>query len=252
MSDINIGSRAQVIASDVNKLIRIVSSYNPEVTFADQLKSYLTEVGYASMFPNFQNLRIGNVHPFALTLLQDVLGQKIKTDVFPSITVADSTDSVINQTLNMDTEDILLTKKAWNDLKEARATKKIHISDENVDRIDAVIDTADIYGIKYQHMEQHSFDFNIWADNKDVASFLFDVVKQFLISNITDLKEEGISLQGEMQGRRSGDINVEFGKLLYGANVTVTAMSVITSLKLNLAVNFMQTFNVDSPNTGGE
>ena len=142
---IEIGGKAQIVASEENKLIRIVSSYNPEIILVDSLKTYLTEVGYASMFPNFQNIRIGNVHPFALTLLQDVLGQKVKTDVFPSITVADSTDNVVNQTLNMNVEDVQLTQKTWNDLKEARDQKLLHLSDENVTRVDAAIANGPVY-----------------------------------------------------------------------------------------------------------
>ncbi len=244
---IDVRSNATVVQSPANRPIRIVSSDNPEVILVDYLKEYLEEVGYASMFPNFQNLRIGNVHPFALTLLQEVMGQKIQTDVFPSITVADSTDSSINQTLNLDMIDVKIDKLAWGDLMEARTAKKIHIADENVIRIEAVLDSQDVYGTKFTQYENHTFDFNIWGENKDVVSFLFDVVKQFLVSNINQFKEDGITMQGEITGRRSGDINVEFSKLLYGANISVQAMSKTTSLVIQLPVDFISVINVAIP-----
>jgi hypothetical protein len=93
-----------------------------------------------------------------------------------------------------------------------------------------------INGVKHMFRANHNIDINIWGDNKDMVSLIFDLIKHFVISSIDTLHELGIDVNGSLSGRRSGDVNVEFGKLLYGANVTIPTVIQTTSMVVDLPI----------------
>lgn len=220
MSSIYKTSRAQIQTTTGNRPIRIVEYENPEEILAKALKDYFLEIGFSASYPNFGDIRISSVHPFALLLFADVMGQKLNTNVFPSITISDSTDNEAFHELALGEERIVMDGADIAKIKGYVDTGQVFISDEAMTRLEnAIANGGKVVGVKKQYRATHSFDFNIWTENKDVTSFIYDLVKQCLIMKITDLHNLGIDFQGDMSGRRSGDINLEFGKLLYGANV---------------------------------
>jgi len=91
MNQIYKSVRAVIRAADANqRFVYVLDSANPEILLAKVLRDFLATMGYSDIFPNFDNIRVGTIHPFAILLAQEVLDQPKKTNIFPSITIADS------------------------------------------------------------------------------------------------------------------------------------------------------------------
>ena len=60
-------SRAEVRDASANaRYVYALDSENPEIVLASTLRDFLQTIGYSNLFPNFDNIRIGTVHPFAI------------------------------------------------------------------------------------------------------------------------------------------------------------------------------------------
>lgn len=229
-------SNAYIQKSSQLRTIRVLDFENPEVVLANKLRQFIIEVGYAEIMPHFQNLRIHTVHPFAMLLYQSSIGEQLSMDMFPSITVADSTDSQTSQTLSFEESDFPLREPDVAHIRSLKEQQKVWIGDTNISRLEsAVADGSEVMAKSYRFQETHQIDFNIWTENKDVTSFLFDLVKAFIYQYRNHLyTENSIALHGGVQGRRSGDINVDFERLLYGSNVTVTADIAYSTIEIDI------------------
>ncbi len=217
-------SRATVRPANVNqRYIYIMESENPELPLSRALKSFLETVGYSSIFPNFNRVRVGTVHPFAILLAQEVLGDNQNVNVFPSITIADTNLNVDAEVLADDFRAEVLSPAEVATLDGYRQAGKVFVSDTGWQMVqDAVNEAGSVVGIVKRYHTSHSLDFNIWSENKEITSFLFDMVCHFVTQERTNVhNNEGLDL-AQISGRRSGDINLDFGKLLYGANVSVS------------------------------
>jgi hypothetical protein len=243
-------SRSYIKSSDPSvNLVYVVDSYNPEQTLAEKLNEYLNKLGYSSIFPNFSSIRVGTIHPFALLLAQEVFSQSKKTDVFPSITVSDSSSEDDSQTLGESFEEIVIGAEGFAELDGYRQAGVIYASDDGWSKLKTKIGSDGfIVAHKWRYYSQHSFDFNIWSDNKAVTSFLFDMVRQFISSARRELhiaNEYAIDL-GNASGRRSGDINLDFGSLLYGANYTVQASTNHATMVFDISETKIASVNTQS------
>ncbi|GAF89051.1 unnamed protein product, partial [marine sediment metagenome] len=217
MSTKYVASSAEIVASTANRLIRIIDSENPEIVFSKLLRNYFVEIGFSTAYPNFGNLNIGSVHPFIILLFADVLGEAHDLNVFPSITIADSSQQESNLTLARDISYLVLTGADVQVLKNYRDRGKMFISDVGMTALEtATADGGTIVGQQVIATDLHTFDFNIWSANKDITSLIFDMVDSFLTSEIGSLHNSGLDVQSK-GGRRTGDVNLEFGKILYGA-----------------------------------
>lgn len=240
------GSEAQIIQAEGVRTIRVVEYQNPETVLAENLRGYLIELGYSSLYPNFQRINIGNVHPFVYLLFQSIMEQNLEMDVFPSITVADSTASQSNQILAQNEEYVSLDRAYVDRLKSKKMEKILYVSDENLAKLyTATENGGTIRGRLTQIFETHSFDFNIWSENKEVTSFLFDLVKAWLVAKLKDLHQLGFHFEGDISGGRSGDVNMDFGKILYGANVRAGATVPLTTMDIDTPWGTIETINVD-------
>jgi hypothetical protein len=220
---------------------------NPEIIIPRMLQDYFQEVGFSSLYPNFKTLRIGAVHPFALLLFQESLGQQLDISVFPSITVADSSDTEVFSELGRGYENYMVDSEQLTAMLGQAEAGNLIISDDNISRIKTIIAAGgSISGTKTSYRSQHSVDLNIWSDNKDITSIVYDFVKHFIIGNIQRLHNEvGLDIQNPISGRRSGDINVEFGHILYGANITLSLTIDTASMILDVPVQEVVTILED-------
>ena len=229
-------SSAYVIKSAENSIIRVLEYLNPEVFWPQLLRAYFLEVGWSSMYPNFSTLRIGAVHPFALLLFQDVMGQKLDLSIFPAITITDSNDSEVYDTLGRNVSMNMYDGADIAKIKAGKTSKQFLISDENMTKLEtAVTGDEKIAGKRTSFRANHTVDLTIWSDNKDLTSILYDAVKQFILASMSLLHKSGFDIQNPVSGRRSGDINVEFGKLLYGASVTVPTVIDISTMEFDVS-----------------
>lgn len=216
-------SRSIVRSANANqRFVYVLDSENPEIRLAQELRDFLQTVGYSSIFPNFDNIRVGTIHPFALLLAQDVLGQSQNVNVFPSITIGDGNLSEDAQVLADDYRQEVFTQAEISTLDGFRQASEVFVSDDGWAKIQERVGVAgEIIGIVRRYHTQHSIDFNLWSENKEVTSFLFDMVCHFVSQKRIDIHNAGLDMSG-ITGRRSGDINLDFGMLLYGANVSVS------------------------------
>lgn len=206
------------------RFVYVLDSENPESSLADSLSAYMETLGFSAMFPNFDKLRVGTIHPFAILLAQDVLDQPQSSNLFPSVTVADTTMDEDAEMLADDYEALVFYPADIAALDGFRIAKKVYVSDAGWTKIQETVASAGhVIGIKKRYHTQHTLDLNIWTENKDVTSFLFDMVCHYITQERINVHNDiGIDM-GRISGRRSGDINLDFGMLLYGANVRVQA-----------------------------
>lgn len=225
MSKIYKTVRAQITpAVATQRFIYVLDSENPEVLLVSALRDFLETVGYSEIFPNFDNIRIGTIHPFAILLAQEVLNKPQKSNVFPSVTIADSSINEDAEMLGDDYAVFAFTEENVAVLDGYRQAGAVFVSDTGWAKIqERIAAVGEIIGIRRRYHTSHNLDFNIWAENKDITSFLFDMVSHFVTQARVDVhNNQGIDMGG-INGRRSGDINLDFGMLLYGANLRVQA-----------------------------
>jgi len=218
-------TRAVITPADANqRFIYVLDSGNPETSLAKQLSGFLETMGYSSIFPNFDKIRVGTIHPFAILLAQEVLSQKKNVNIFPSVTIADSSTTEDAPVLADDLYAFPFTAEDVAKLDGYRQAGEVFVSDEGWTKIQArIASIGEIIGIRRRYHTAHVMDFNIWTENKDITSFLFDMTCHFVTQKRVDIHNQtGVDLGG-ISGRRSGDINLDFGMLLYGSNVRVDA-----------------------------
>jgi hypothetical protein len=216
--------RAEVIPADANqRYIYVLDSENPEATLAKELRNFLKTVGYSDIFPNFDNIKVGTIHPFAILIAQEVLGQSQNVNQFPSITIADTQVSEDAEMLADDYSAHAFSQEEIAVLDGYRQGGEVFASDSGWAKIETKVATGEIIGIIRRYHTAHTLDFNLWTENKDITSFLFDMICHFVTQERANIHEtQGIDM-AQISGRRSGDINLDFGMLLYGANVSVSA-----------------------------
>lgn len=219
-------SRSNVIVSSANqRYIYMVEAENPELKIADYLRNFLVTLGYSEIYPNFDNIRIGTIHPFAILLAQEVTGTGTvdSNDVFPSVTVADSNIDEDAEVISNNYGEAVLDAEKIEWLNGLRQAKELFVSDDGWTSIkNALTSKGYVIGIEKQYHTSHMIDFNIWTENKEVTSFLFDTVCHFITQKRNDIHNELGYDFAKLGGRRSGDINLDYGRILYGANVSLS------------------------------
>lgn len=225
-----LGLTARVLQPSVNEGIVFSQVVDVEAILCAQLRTHFGKIGFAEVYPNFGEVRISPVHPFALVLLADILGKEHQTNLFPSITITDTADTESVVFLDHESQDIVVTPDVVASLKVATQRKEIVTALSNFTKLNAFLATGAFpMGRQRTSKAQHTLDFNIWTDNKTVTNTLYDLVKGFILNEGAALRDSGVDLIGNISGRKSGDINLELGKILYGANITV-ACQVDTSV----------------------
>jgi len=239
-------SRSYIIPAEANqRLIYVLDSQNPETILAKILRTFFEEMGYSEIYPNFNSLRIGTVHPFAILLAQEVLEQPKSTNLFPSITVADSNASEDTQTLSDGYAPLVFYPEDIANLDGYRQAKEVFVSDTGWQKIkDTVAANGHVIGIKRTYTTRNTMDFNIWSDNKDITSFLFDMVCHFLIQKKADIHNTQDIDIGTVSGRRTGDINLDFGMLLYGGNAQTSILMDHTAVLFDTSIKSISEIDV--------
>jgi len=219
-------SNAMVAPQAANYPVWILEAINPEDYIVTMLQRFMQEIEFSAAYPKFGNVRIGSVHPFAMLLFQEVLGQNFDMSVFPSITVADNSESETALTLGRDRVQFMLTQSDVAELVGQRIVKvdnvnvgSLFISDTGLARMQAAVLTNDLMAEQAFYSSQHTVNVNIWADNRDVTNAIYDMVIEFLNFSRAELHQAGIDIVEGISGNRTGDINMDFGTLLYGSNI---------------------------------
>ncbi len=247
MAELYKTSRAVVVpqsAQSENVPFIILQYINPEIVFTKMLRDYFPKVDFATLYSKFGNVRIGTVHPFAMLLFQEAMNQKLNTNIFPSITISDSSDTETEDELARGLDEHILVEATVVSLEGYKEAGNLICSDQNMTRLkSAVQDGGKVYARQSTFRATHNVDFNIWSDNKDITALLYDFIKLFIISHIDILHTSGLDCNGTISGRRSGDISIEFGKLLHGANVVVPCTIQESVMLIDLTAEIIGSIN---------
>ena len=209
-------------------------------------------------YPKFI-LKVGTGHPFAALLFQSIVAPNAEpkfSDLFPSITIADSFGTEVQEQLGRGYQDGALPP---SEIQSFLDNESVVVSEEKLNSIlaerDRLNNRRDIAFKKWTLSSQRNLDFNIWGENHDMVSIIYDMVEVFAVSILSSTESvpfsEDYILHGSISGRRSGDINVEFGKQLYGANVTAPVLVQRDIIELDVDVPYpvgIQRGNPGNPN----
>lgn len=228
-------SNAWIVPPAAKRPVWLVEAGNPEVVLVRLLREFFLETDFAGMYDgNFGNVRVDVIHPFAMLLFQDIQGQKFNLDVFPSVTISDTVENEDFVTIGREFERIVLDAQSVEELIGHANNGQIIASTAALTRLRAAVATGELVADKGSYTGTHRIDFNIWGDNRDVVSDIYDMIKLCINTQRGYLHEQGISIVGNLDGRRAGDINVEFGMLLFGGNITVPCVVTGGAMKVSM------------------
>ena len=220
-------------------MIRLFEHRSLEKEIISPLREFIESVGISEKYANFfkepsssfedddderATIRVSTAHPFAVLLFQSQVQNREThdfTNLFPAITVVDSYGTETDEELGRGFEEGVLSTDEFATIlsKEDIVTHGLQL--DEVESL-PVTTPRKVPFRKWTITSQRNVDFNIWGENHDLVSIIYDMVESFAVTLISVQEEtEDYILSGSITGRRSGDINVEFGKVLYGANVTV-------------------------------
>jgi len=239
-------SNATIVRPSATHPIYATEYANPEEIMPAVIRDYLIGSGFNSMYPNFANVRVGATHPFAVLLYQEITNTKLDLDVFPSITVNDSDDSESDQFLSSNLQQAMFGVNEIAAIAGRAGSGALLISSSNLAALQtAVASGSTIATSKLTIISGHTIDINIWADNKKVTRVLYDLVKHAIKENMDSLRTSGIDITGPVGGRPSGDVNLDFGSMLFGANVTVQATIITDHYTFDLPVGTITTIDTN-------
>ncbi len=202
-----------------------VITYAPDVEsiLVKELRTYiLTEIRWGDIYENYQNIRISPIHPFAYLMDQAVNGTKVPVDLFPSITVIEDTSS---KTISLG----ILKKNAkitQAELDHIVANPDLYIiSDTDFQALQTLITQKGYhYAEGCETTRNGNLSIEVWADNDELKSKIIDLVEAFFmgIKRYEINEQYNVKIQEEtMQVNRSGNYNVDFGKLLFGGMIGI-------------------------------
>lgn len=238
---LNTSQISSVVTPSSSPPISIFQYTNPEIVLPPLILEYLNKLDFNNIMPNFKRVRVSAEHPFITFLYNDQAGAKYDFNVLPSITVTDSQDEETMDTLGIGYEPQTVDSKYVSQLSSQIFNPSTNdgylvVSQDNMTRLqNAVANNLIVGGTKHFYTARHTVELNIWADNKNATSILYSAVESFLMSYIDRMIEESINFQS-ISGHRSGDINLDYGRILFGSNITFSCFirEVVVEVDLNI------------------
>lgn len=177
-----------------------------------------TLVGIKTKFPNFGTVQVSETHPFAIINVALANGQKEPGNLFPSITVSAVDDAIGAALLNLET-DIVEIDADWLDDQLGNDL----INDSEINTLKAIIATEhrNLFGVMTVDRYEQRLAYATWSEHREVRSYLYTHLRAFIMHN----KDLFLSLGFEnfvLTGTPSGLYNLDFGRILYGAELTLT------------------------------
>jgi len=251
---INLQIGGEIAFSPENEPVVITELLNPEKYVTQYLGEYLKYCGFASQYPNFRSIRIGSAHPLirlAFSMLED---QPVNVELFPSITVVFADESEGAVMLGRNQSSILWSEADFIKVENLRNQGALYISDANLARVHAaLVQSHQIMGIQYLTTWEGMLTLDIWSENRDITLVLYDLVKGFLPLYKDRLSQLGFAI-GAIRGSGAVNVNMEFGKILYGAAVStsISAQGYTCMLQLPLVTIEHVQANLDGQAVEGQ
>lgn len=205
----------------MNRVITVSKDYEQIIT--DMVREYLyKDIKFAEVYPNFGNVRVEMVHPFAYFVDNQVNDAPIPQGLFPSITIVSDNDQK-NPEVDTQTHlsDIKITTAEILDIKENR--KHYIMSDENLAALDQLTQgTSFVWAKGFSQLRRASVVFEIWDLNPKVKNALYDLTMFFLLGTkrfTLNVDYDIVIDEKSISGEKSGNYNYDFGKMLHGGMI---------------------------------
>lgn len=181
------------------------------------------EMGFKKLYnDNFSDMRVSEIHPFAVAIFNLDNGKEVPQNLFPSVTVSRVEESQHQKSPIGNPQFTEVTAELIQEYKDLG--KERIISEEQLKKIEdafSLLEEGDRMNLEtYVDIEKYSIIYTLWTDNFDVKEQVYDAIKHYVRARVqffTDLGMNEISWTGD----RDGLYNMDFGKLLYGATVTM-------------------------------
>lgn len=201
-------------------IYRLSDTSEIDEKIVEMLKTYFfDDIDFKSKYKRFGNLNITKIHPFA-RLLSDMTKNKLR-DVFPAISVALIDDTSNDIVLNRGIDKIEFTSSLLRELDD----QKYSLNRDQVFRaLRKILSTGKkLYATQINRRYVQKIVIEIWSENDIIKDMLYEGVKDFIdfySKTLYDLGVENITVSG----KKDGDYNFDFGTVLFGSMVTITAV----------------------------
>lgn len=202
-----------------------------EDTVVAGLRAYFNdEIKVKQIFPNFGKIRISETHPFAVINSAVINGKKEPVGMFPSVTFAIVDEPVGTQMVNLEAKPVIIDQE-WLDEQD---NNKLINQSQLTDLKTALAATTDqqLLGAIITDRVQSSSVYAMWSENKIVRSFLYNQVRAFILTHrslFLGLDYENWTLSGTPAGL----YNIDYGRILFGAELTQVGQRQITYVTIN-------------------
>ena len=210
-----------------------------EEILVKRLKSWFRSLKWDEIYPNFP-IRIGNEYPWVpyineLTGDVDLPDKDDQTALFPSITVVTESDQKSPMDSNVTSQEGIMDSEEYSQLKTdiSQNPDKYMISPEAITEIDAFFSGGgtgvSFVAIPFRKRDNVQFEI-VTDDQSDIKNRIYDALVAFLTGpgKISLFKELSINiLEHTVSGSRSGEYNVEFGRVLHGCLISFQADYVV-------------------------
>lgn len=212
-------------------MVRFAERDNSKEELISLLMTMLnSHADFSALYPQHGAVQVTTTHPFALlTLTPDAN----KTGIFPCVAIAVPDESEGSDSLALEEAEVQLTTANITALLALPDSKRL-VSTRKLNDLKAAIITAG--GSVTAHRRVTRVRTNItaamWAQHYTVRDSIYQVVRSTIIQHRDELQAEGLS---NMVVSGVGDIyNTDFGMMLYGGEIKVSADNYTVDYKIDL------------------
>jgi len=221
-----------------------------EQAVCDLVDEYLGAIKLNKTFANFQT-RVTLQHPFAYLFTDE--GAKA-ADHFPAVVIATyddgkppEMDGLPPQTQGSELDAVGITEGDIDAILNCGVRNgkplpgvSIAANPESIKALREILKTRDrVFGYSVRTYRQDSIAVDIWAENAQVKNQIYEDLRLFILGNLRavlmdrygdyDLKIDDESVKGQ----RSSAYNIDFGVVLFGANIRFEANYAVEQLLIN-------------------
>lgn len=181
------------------------------------ITGYFSDLRWSALYTNFPSINVSNDHPF-----ERLLDGSEDNTLFPAITIVSNTDGEIPnaskgwETAELDDGDLDgFDNLSW------------HVSDDALsDLRGALAEHKKVYGLSHSTVWRDSVSCEIWTENMQIKNDIYSLLLGYFTGpTIMEFKQAtGVVIPtNTVKGQRSGYYNYDFGRVLYGARISLEA-----------------------------
>lgn len=192
----------------------------------EECKKFLNEVRFAELFPNSPTVQVSSEHPFARLMDRAAgnPGHPYDGSMFPSITIVAGEDSKTDQLASTNrVVPVSLTKAEIEDLSDS---SMVAAPGALAWMTEWTEENGTLYGHQSTSFRSDRISFDIWSESIQLKNELHSLLIAFLTGPKRREIESSHGIRifdRTIHGQRSGNYNMDFGQLLYGAHLDCVA-----------------------------